>query len=503
MKALLKRAIVPGLCSAALFLTGCSTIVTAHRQKAGIMANYVDGYQGAALAELEYNLREPAWYNSSKVNTGDEVMWRVEAGALNCLMGQDDKSIRHFERAEELIEDFDERAMVNLREVGAETSVLLTNPNALPYRGWCRDRIMIPVFKAFSYLGKGDEQGFQTELFRLRTNQDAVMDKYEKFFEAEDKAMAKEKEKNKTAAASVNPDTVMKNPNNQEAGNALNETNEAAHRGYANFLNPFSIFLSAYGYARKNNYQNALVDCERLYKALPGNPLVKQYYVTCLLKTGRPVPGELQGVRPLDFSLGENNVLVIFANGRSAALRQISLYIPIIIPHYATVVLVAWPICEFYPAPYQPLDLAADGKRYSTVKIADMDGILAAEYTRRLPGMILRICLSTAVKEIGAYMATRAAAKANGWAGLATAIGTSAYKATFNTADTRTWEILPKEFQIAQFAMPKDRKLVLGSDSGSPMTITLPGTAGSAIVLINAPSPAPNAFTYRVFSLKN
>ena len=132
-----------------------------------------------------------------------------------------------------------------------------------------------------------------------------------------------------------------------------------------------------------------------------------------------------------------------------------------------------------------------------------MDGILAAEYNRRLPGMILRICLSTAVKEIGSYIATRAASHANAWAGLATAAGTTVYKVASNTADTRTWEILPKEFQIAQFAMPKDRKLVLEPASSSPVTIDLPEAAGSAIVFVNVPGPSPAAFTYRVFSLEN
>ena len=483
------------LASAVLFLTGCSTVVNAHRQKSDIMTNYVNGQHTPAYEELEYNLREPAWYNSSKVNTGDEIMWRVEAGALDYLMGKDEESIRHFARAEELIEDFDERAIVNLREAGAETSVLLTNPNALPYRGWCRDRIMIPVYKAFAYLGKGDEKGFQTELFRLRSNQDIVMDKYQKYFEAEDKAMEKEKAHNRTAASSVNPNEVMHNSRNRELSGALNATNAAAHRGYADFLNPFSIFLSACGYARTDNYQNALVDCERLYKALPGNPTVQRYYVTCLQKTGRPIPAELQNVPPLDFSPGEKNVLVVFANGRSAALRQIALYIPIVIPGYATIVTVAWPVCEFYPAPFRTLHVTADGKSCTTSTIA--------EYNRRLPGMILRICLSTAVKEIGSYVATRAASQANGWAGLATAVGTSAYKVIFNTADTRTWEILPKEFQIAQFAMPKDRKLLLGPDSHTPVTIDLPKTAGSAIVFVNAPGNAPGAFTYRVFSLKD
>ncbi len=488
-----------GFCSAVLFLTGCSSVVNAHRQKAEMMNYYVQGVREPAREELEYRLRPSTAFNSSRENTGDEVMWRLEAGSLNCIMGRDDRSIAHFNRAEELIEDFDERAIVNLREAGAETSVLLTNPNALPYRGWCRDRIMIPVYRAFAYLGKNDEQGFQVEMARIRSTQDKVMDDYQKFFEAEDKAMAKEKQKNRMAASSVNPGNVMRDSRNGELAAALNATTQAAHRGYADFLNPFAIFLSGYGYARSGNYQNAVVDFERLYKALPGNPLAQRYYADALRRAGRPVPGELANVPQLDFSMGCDHVLVIFANGRSAALRQIALYIPIILPGYVTLATVAWPVCEFYPVPFHTLQVTADGRVHHTVPIADMDGIMAAEYNRRLPGMILRICLSTAVKEVGSYVATRAAAHANGWAGLATAAGTSIYKAVFNTADTRTWEILPREFQIVQFAMPKDRKLKL-EPSGTE--IRIPGQAGSAIVLVHAPSHFPAAFSCRVFPLK-
>ena len=116
--------------------------------------------------------------------------------------------------------------------------------------------------------------------------------------------------------------------------------------------------------------------------------------------------------------------------------------------------------------------------------------------------MILRICLSTAVKEFGSYAATRAAAQANGWAGLATAAGTSIYKVMFNTADTRTWEILPKEFQIIQFAMPKNRKLVLGPAGGNQLNIDLPPDCGSAVLLVHAPSRHPAAFNCQVFPLK-
>ena len=489
--------------AAAILLTGCnSTVVNAHRQKREMMDHYVSGRYRQALEEVEHELRPPSIFNTSKVNSIDEVMWRVEAGALNCIVGNDARSIEHFTRAEELIEDFDGRAIVNLREAGSETAGVLTNPNALPYRGWCRDRIMIPVYKAFAYLGRSGEAEFHTELYNLRFKQDDVVAKYEKFFEAENAATEKAKRDNSTAASSFNPDTVMKNSRNGELSNALGETDRVAHRGYANFLNPVAIFLSAYGYLRKSDYQNAIVDCERLYKALPGNPTARLYYANCLRLAGRDVPEELKNVPPFEFRPEARNVLVVFANGRGAALKQIALYIPLVIPGYATVASVAWPVCEFYPAPYACLDIAADGKGYRTGTIADMDGILAAEYKRRLPGMIVRICLSTAVKEIGSYVATRAAAQADPWAGLAVAVGTTIYKVTFNTADTRAWELLPKEFQIAQFPMPQDHKLVLTA-GGIRTTVDIPPTAGSAIVLIHAPGGPGSDFSYRVFPLKN
>ena len=491
------------LAVAVLFSAGCSVVVNAHSQKEELMTGYLAGQREQALQELEYKLREPAWYNSSVVNTGDEIMWRLEAGALDCIMAHDDECIAHFERAEALIEEFDDRAIVSLRDIGAESAVLVTNLNALPYRGWCRDRIMIPVYKSFAYLGKGDEDGFKVELNRLRVNQDKVLADYRKFFDEEEAALQKQERENKEAASSVEPDKIMRNPRNRELNKTLRGTELVAHRGFADFFNPFAIFLSAYGYARADDYQNAIVDFERLYKAMPNNSSVRRYYVTCLRRIDREVPEHLSGIKDFDFDIGENHVLVIFANGRSGALKQSSLYIPIVLPGYATVVGVAWPVCEFYKAPFGALRVKAGGRNFRTFKIADMDGILAAEYNRRLPMMIVRICLSTAVKEVGSYVATRAASEVHEIAGVLTAIGTATYKVLVNTADTRGWEILPKEFQMVQFAMPSERSITVSPDGSRQIPIELPPEAGSAIVMVNAPGNDPAALSFRVFSLKN
>ncbi len=485
-----------------LILTGCSSIVDAHRQKQPLLSEYLHGQQERALQRLDNKLTEPKWYNSSVVGSGDEVMWRLEAGSLNFLLDNNSESIAHFERAEDLIEDFDSRALVNLRHLGSESAGLFTNMNALPYRGFCRDRIMLPLFKAFAYLGNGAEEAFRVELFRLRETQNKVIDDYEKYFQAEEAALAKAKAGNADAARNVDLQKVLSEGRNYELAAGLQQTRTVAHRGYGNFLNPFAIFMSAYGFARDNDFQNAIVDYQRLYQALPHNNLVQKYYVTGLQRTNRSIPAELKNVTPLDFSLGRDSLMLIFANGRSAALREIALYIPIFYPGYSTLATAAWPVCEYYPRPYQRLSVVADGQQHHTEVIADMDGILAQEYTERLPGMITRVILNAAIKELGSYFANRSVREANSLAYLGTMLGTSAYKIAFNTADTRTWEILPKEYQVVEFAMPQQREIIVSTDGLKQLKIALPTAAKSAIVYVNAPSYAPAAMTIKVFALQ-
>ncbi len=486
--------------TAAVFCGGCSSIVNAHRQKESMMAGYISGQMEPVRETFAEKLSEPTAFNGSTVGSGDETMWRLEAGSFCFLTGHYDLSLRSFERAEALIGDFDQRAVVNLRRAGAESAMLFTNPNALPYRGLCRDRIMIPVFKAFDYLGKNDDSGFRTELFRLRSTQDKVLADYHSYFQAESQAVEQSRSTNSQAVSGTDANSLLSDPRNQSLAARIAETKQAAHRGFAGFLNPFAIFLSGYGYARDNDFQNASVDFERLFKAMPQNPMVRRYFKTALIQAGKPIPEELKKDAPLEFPIGRNNVLVVFANGRSAAFRQVSIYIPVVFPGYATVAAVAWPVCEYYPASFRTLRVTSDGKASETAVIADMDGILSQEYTDRLPGMIARIVLSTAVKEFGSYAATRAAAQANEFAGAATAIGLAAYKIAMNTADTRTWEILPKEFQVLQIPMPAGRRFTIQPDSAAPSEVVIPAQAESAIVYVNAPG---SGYSYTVFSLNS
>lgn len=496
---ILVRRILPAA-AAGFLLAGCSSVVNSHKQKEDMMSDYLKGDNEGALDEIEYKLREPAWYNSSVVNSGDELVWRLEAGSMNFHVGNFQECIDQLKIAEELIEEYDERADVSARDVGAEAGAALTNLNALPYRGYCRDRIALAVYKALAYLGTGNEEAFHAQLRRLRNEQKKVQDDYSKFFEQEKARIEAEKEQNPDAAKKTEESGTLaklsESPDNAAFKNGMARVKEISNKGYGNFLNPAAIFLSGLGSVRDGNYDNARIDFQRLCEAMPNNPLFRRYYVTALEKAGREIPDNFSDVKPFDFPLDENCVYVVFANGRSAALEQIAIYFPI---------MTAWPMCEFYDAPFQNLSAVAGGKLYRSQILADMDGILAQEFDERLPAMITRIVLNTLIKE-GAYYAGIAVIAAQddmdptvqAVALASVAVGGAVYRAAMNTADTRTWEILPKEFQLTQLPMPKDRQvkidLNLSGEMAVSKTLLLPEDCKSAIIFVDAPSVQNVAF---------
>ena len=485
-----------------LVFSGCgSTVVNSHLQKAPMMEQYMAGQNPAVTQLIEKKLDKNSWRNV--INTGDEIMWRLEAGSMYFHIGNYKECIEQLKIAEELIRSYDERALLSIRDAGSETGAALANMNVLPYRGYCRDRILLSFFKSLAYLGAGNESAFRAQLRRLRDEHKKVLEDYQKFFDAEKEEVDKSKAKNAEAVKKRNPDispeALAQDSRNAVWAGELNHITQRAHKGYGNFLNPATIFLSGLGSVFDNNYENARIDFQRLYDAMPQNPMARKYYVSVLKKAGRPVPAVLKGEKAFDFSLDKNCVYVIFANGRSAAFRQISIYYPI---------MTAWPVMEFYPSAFNRIKITADAGTYCSFPLADMDGIMAQEFKGRLPGIITRVILSTTIKEV-AYHAALAAARqitdstARAIAMVAVSSAGTAYRIATNTADTRSWEILPKEFQLTQFPMPRNRTLSITLEGAVPRTesLRIPDGVKSAIIYVSAVNG--NNIKYHLLPLGN
>lgn len=481
---------VLAIAAASLFWSGCSSIVNSHRQKEPMMEAYVKGDDAVVLEIIGDKLQ-------STSGTGDELMWVLEAGSMNFFNRNYPVSLDYFRKAEDLINEYDERALVSMRDSGSEVVMAVTNLNALPYRGFCRDRIALSLYKALAYLGEGNEEAFRAQLRRLREAQKKVMEDYQKFFDAEQEAVKKAKEKDPELAKSLDENgekSLTDNVDNQEFADCLKKTREVANRGYGDFLNPAAIFLSGLGSLREGYYDNAVIDFRRFYEAMPANPTARQYYVTAMRKAGNRIPPELKDVKPFEFPLESDCVYVIFSNGRGVAFKQVAIYLP---------VMTAWPVCEYYPAPYSNFQVKAGDCTYQGAALADMDGILSQEYDQRLTAMIVRIVISTTLKEAAHYAGTYAAASQDPLAGIIVFIGGLIYKITFNTADTRSWELLPKEFQLTQFPMPQDHKITIVPDGNETLKkeITIPEQYRSAIIYVHTPSK--DVFNVNVLGFKS
>ena len=83
-------------------LTGCSVWTDAHSQKQEMMACYMRGENDA----VQQKITEELEYTS---DSGDELMWQLEAGSFYFHIGNYQQSIGHFTRAEKLIEDYGRR----------------------------------------------------------------------------------------------------------------------------------------------------------------------------------------------------------------------------------------------------------------------------------------------------------------------------------------------------------------------------------------------------------
>jgi len=446
-----------------LYTSGCSSIIDARKQK----APYISLYYSGNLKKAAEDFTEKA---ADRKETGDELMWCLDAGTSNFTTGNYKKSLKIFERCETILKEFRDRAVISARDGGVEGGAVITNANALPYKGMSLDKVMLNAYKALDYFALGDPEGAQVELRRMRNSQKNVQKQFQEEIEEEQKGIDAQNIKNNKKSeklgnnkTEISFESLLDNPTIKEA---YTSSGNRANNLYGNLSNPFITYFSALGYLLESNYGEAMVDFRNLYKMIPENKLVQQDYVTCAKKIGDKVPDQLQTISPLTYPLNKKIVYILFFNGRAPALKQQKFQI--ILP-YVGYTGIAFPQYEYFESPVKilQLDFKYNKREMSekTEQIVNFDSVMSQEYHQRLPTMITRLVISTLTKEIGSYVAVEAAKQAGSGAEIGAYALTGLYKWMFNTADTRCWETLPQEIQVAHIPIPKNHTFTI-----SPVT---------------------------------
>ena len=180
-----------------ILFTGCSSIITARKQKKEIMAAYDIGNYTKAAELLNEKVED-------RKGSGDAVMWFLDCGTVNFDLGQYKKSLSCFDDAEKQIKEYRNRATVSARDSGTEVGSALTNPNAISYQGMSRDRVLLNVYKALDYFGLGKTEDAMVELRRARFAQKVAADEFRQEIDKAQQEINEQNAKNRQQASQNN-----------------------------------------------------------------------------------------------------------------------------------------------------------------------------------------------------------------------------------------------------------------------------------------------------------
>ncbi len=103
------------------------------------------------MAEKELN---------SRLRSGrDKLLHSMELGMVHYLQGDYDRCIDEWLVAERMMEKFDRRPVVSVREIGENIGTLAVNDYLITYQGMTYERVLLHIYLALVYIMKKTRRG--------------------------------------------------------------------------------------------------------------------------------------------------------------------------------------------------------------------------------------------------------------------------------------------------------------------------------------------------------
>jgi hypothetical protein len=447
---------------AAGFVSGCRTY---NQQGEKILQAYRHG--DLIVAEQEATKKA-----DDKMGGKDAIIWRLEQAAILRSAAKIETSNRAFDQAQERIDGYAQAAKIKL---ASEAGALLSNQANLPYRGRAYDGIMLNTYKALNYLQLGAPDRARVELIRARQRQQEAVEDNKKRIEKTQEEVEELQAKDQRAIEAARENSQFKAQMESNFG-GLDKL-----AAFGDYENPFTVYLDGLFFMAtatgNSDLENARFSLKRVSGFAPDNKFLKADLeaIEGVLR-GRPIP-------PTTY--------VIFETGCAPIRDQIRIDIPILVAS-VSYVGAAFPKLvnqgDFMPS----LTVTANGKTETTAMVCSMDSVIGRDFKNELPTIVTKTLASTVTKATAAYFANEATRKADDTAGAVMKLATAAYQAAVNIADCRTWNTLPKEFQVCRILTPPDRRIELfGSTSGQRMIVTVGEGVFNIVYVkaINGPGP--------------
>ena len=338
-------------------------------------------------------------YVASDGEGGNQVIAYLEQGTVRRAQGDYAASNESFAVVNDALTRIDNAPEVSLSR---ETLAAVTNLNALPYRGYHYDRVMLNTFRALNYLEMGQRDEARVELRRAYQRQvEAVQANAERLEKAREEAQASKTQGNYDAQRAQDDPTFQNNLDAQY--NSLNR-----YAAYGDYVNPFTEWMQGVYYlgeaADGSDLEWSRKAFERVAGMAPDNDYVRDDYAASerISAGGRLEP----------------TTYVVFATGTAPSRGEIRIDIPLFILDTGRVDYVGanFPRLVENPVYVRQLQVRTDRGTYPTQVLCDMDQVVGREFKNELPIVITKTLIAAGTKATIAY-ALRRSAEENGSGG--------------------------------------------------------------------------------------
>ncbi len=403
----------------------------------------------------------------------DALLWRLEQGAILSDSGDAAGGLQAFAAAEEMVNRFEAEAQVRL---GSEFLTLLSNQATLPYRGRAYEKVLLNTYKALNQLELGQPEAARVELNRaLRRQQDAVHENRRRI-EAAQEAAARARAGQLTGPdgqprTPYDVDRALRDPVFADATQAELARLDARLLPYADYVNPFTVFLDGLFFAHQavdnTDVERALKSFERVLGMSPGRHVAADYAMVERMANGEPA---------------EIVTYVLFATGSAPVREEVRFDIPLFLVSSTPYIGAAFPRLRFRDRFIPELTARTrDGTARTTELLCSMDAVIARDFRNEWPELVIRTLLTTATKAVAGKalqdsFRDNSAAQALAW------MANLTWQLATNQADLRSWTSLPKHFAYLRLPTPEDGALTLHVGSATRELQVAPGRTNVVLV---------------------
>lgn len=432
-----KRTLLSTIVSAGLlFIFGCNT---PKEQLRTFNQFYETSDYNAAAAYAQKNV------GKGKNPNGDDLLWTLQAAAAKRTLQDYNSSAELFDHAENALKYYDLRF-----SAGDEVAAIAVNDNIVPYKGEQYDGVMTNTYKALDFLSEKKFDLARVEFNRALDRQRRTKEKFEK-------EIRETKEKIDKAAYGNLVNQTMASPQmNQTLHDKYPELSE--YKAYKDYTNPFVTYLASVYFNGIGEPSTARDLLKETYGIVPENKYVETEF-------------KLTEELIANNKTFKNTVWLVFENGLGPVKEEFRIDLPLFIATSRVLYAgIALPRLKYRDSAYPSLQIEADGVRYDTAVVSDMDNVIHSEFKKDFDAALIRAIISTTGKVIAQYALSQQGSDA----AVIGSILVAAYSFATNAADVRIWTALPKDFQIARFPKPQNKTIKVTPFNAQSFDIQLP-----------------------------